>query len=97
MTLFRYEAITHAGDTVKNTLEAGSKAQLILQLRQMGYWPTQIVEETEEDKGGLAHLLRLGRGKVKSADVEVFYVPTCDTRRCTRLAAEGVRGNPEAN
>ncbi len=72
MTLFRYEAITHAGDTVKNTLEAGSKAQLILQLRQMGYWPTQIVEETEEDKGGLAHLLRLGRGKVKSADVEFF-------------------------
>ena len=49
MPLFRYEALTHGGGSVKNTLEADSKAELISRLRQMGYWPTTVVEETEED------------------------------------------------
>ena len=49
MPLFRYEALTHGGGSVKNTLEADSKAELISRLRQMGYWPTDIVEETEQD------------------------------------------------
>ncbi len=72
MPIFRYEALTHGGDTVKNTLEADSKAELISRLRQMGYWPTQIAEEAEETQSSFMRWLQIGRGKVKSADVEFF-------------------------
>ena len=72
MPRFRYEALTHAGGTVKNTLEADSKAELISRLRQMGYWPTQIVEEGGEEKADVTRWLRLGQGNVKSAEVEFF-------------------------
>ena len=72
MPRFRYEALTHGGGTVKNTLEADSKAELISRLRQMGYWPTQIVEEGEDAKTDVTRWMRIGQGKVKSADVEFF-------------------------
>ena len=63
MPTFRYEALTHGGGTVTNTIEADSKAELISRLRQMGYWPTDIVEETED-----AAPTDVRRG-LKSADV----------------------------
>ena len=71
MPLFRYEALTHGGGSVKNTLEADSKAELISRLRQMGYWATDIVEETEEDApNDVRKWLKIG--SVKAADVEFF-------------------------
>jgi len=69
---FRYEALTHSGSTINNTLEADSKAELIERLRQMGYWPTQIVEESEEAQTDVKRWLGIGRRHVKSADVEFF-------------------------
>ncbi len=73
MPLFRYEAITHGGGNVKNTLEADSKAELISRLRQMGYWPTTVVEETEEETPtDIRRWLKIGQGGVKPADVEFF-------------------------
>lgn len=72
MPRFQYEAITHAGVTVNNTLEADSKAELIAQLQQMGYWPTQIVEEGEVLETKAKRLLNIGTRKVKSAEVEFF-------------------------
>ena len=73
MPLFRYEAITHGGGSVKNTLEADSKSELIARLRQMGYWPTTVVEETEEDTPtDFRRWLKFGQGRVKPADVEFF-------------------------
>ena len=73
MPLFRYEALTHGGGSVKNTLEADSKAELISRLRQMGYWPTDIVEEAEEAApGDVRRWLKIGRSGVKAADVEFF-------------------------
>ena len=73
MPLFRYEALTHSGGSVKNTLEADSKAELISRLRQMGYWPTDIVEETEADgSNDVRKWLKIGGGGVKAADVEFF-------------------------
>lgn len=73
MPIFRYEALTHGGDTVNNTLEADSKAELISRLRQMGYWPTQIVEEVEEAvPSNVRRWLEIGRSKIKPADVEFF-------------------------
>ena len=73
MPLFRYEAITHGGGNVKNTLEADSKAELISRLRQMGYWPTTVVEETDEDTPtDIRRWLKIGQGGIKPADVEFF-------------------------
>ena len=73
MPLFRYEALTHGGGSVKNTLEADSKAELISRLRQMGYWPTTVVEETEEDTPtDIRRWLKIGQGRIKPADVEFF-------------------------
>ncbi len=73
MPLFRYEAVTHSGGTVNNTLEAESKAQLISRLRQMGYWPTNIVEETEKTASAdIRRWLQLGQRRLKAADVEFF-------------------------
>ena len=73
MPLFRYEAITHGGGNVKNTIEADSKAELIARLRQMGYWPTNVIEETEEDAPtDIRRWLKIGQGSVKPADVEFF-------------------------
>ena len=73
MPIFRYEALTHGGDTVNNTLEADSKAELISRLRQMGYWPTQIVEEIEEAAPtNVRRWLEIGRSRIKAADVEFF-------------------------
>ena len=73
MPLFRYEALTHGGGSVKNTLEADSKAELISRLRQMGYWPTTVVEETEEDTPtDIRRWLKIGQGRIKPGDVEFF-------------------------
>ncbi len=73
MPLFRYEALTHGGGSVKNTLEADSKAELISRLRQMGYWPTSVVEETAEDAPtDIRRWLKIGQRRIKPADVEFF-------------------------
>ncbi len=72
MPRFQYEAITYTGTTVNNTLEADSKAELIAQLRQLGYWPTQIVEEGEALETKAKRIFSFGSRKIKSADVEFF-------------------------
>ena len=72
MPRFQYEAITYTGATVNNTLEADSKTELITQLRQMGYWPTKIVEEGEALETKAKRLFSFGTRKIKSAEVEFF-------------------------
>ncbi|MCE2402342.1 type II secretion system F family protein [Candidatus Poribacteria bacterium] len=72
MPRFQYEAITYTGATVNNTLEADSKVELIAQLRQMGYWPTQIVEEGEALETKAKRIFNIGTRKIKSAEVEFF-------------------------
>ncbi len=72
MPRFQYEAITYTGATVNNTLEADSKAELIAQLRQMGYWPTQVVEEGEALETKAKQLFSFRTKKIKSAEVEFF-------------------------
>ncbi len=72
MPRFQYEAITHSGQTVNSTLEADSKTELIAQLQQMGYWPTQVVEEGEALETKAKRLFSIGTRKIKSAEVEFF-------------------------
>lgn len=72
MPRYQYEAITHSGQTVNNTLEAASKTELIAQLQQMGYWPTQVVEEGEALETKAKRLFSFGTRKIKSAEVEFF-------------------------
>ena len=72
MPRFQYEAITYTGATVNNTLEADSKDELNSQLRQMGYWPTKIVEEGEALESKAKRLFSFGSSKIKPTDVEFF-------------------------
>ena len=73
MPTFRYEALTHSGGTVTNTIEADSKAELVSRLRQMGYWPTDIVEAAEDAAPtDVRRWFEIGRRGVKAADVEFF-------------------------
>ncbi len=72
MPRYQFEAITNAGTTVNNTLEADSRADLIAQLQQMGYWPTNIVEEGEVLETQAKRLFSIGSRKIKPAEVEFF-------------------------
>ena len=72
MPRYQYEAITHSGQTVNSTLEADSKTELIAQLQQMGYWPTQVVEEGEALETKAKRFFSFGTRKIKSAEVEFF-------------------------
>ncbi|MDE0636541.1 MAG: type II secretion system F family protein [Candidatus Poribacteria bacterium] len=72
MPRFQYEAITHSGQTVNSTLEAASKTELIAQLQQMGYWPTQVVEEGEALETKAKRFFSFGTRKIESAEVEFF-------------------------
>ncbi len=72
MPRFQYEATTYTGTTVSNTLEADSRIDLIAQLRQMGYWPTKIVEEGEILETQSKRLFSFGTRRIKSAEVEFF-------------------------
>lgn len=72
MPRYQFEAITNTGTTVSNTLEADSRADLIAQLQQMGYWATNIVEEGEVLETQAKRLFSIGSRKIKPADVEFF-------------------------
>lgn len=72
MPRFQYEALTNAGQTVSNTLEAESRGELIAQLTQMGYWPTKVVEEGEVLETKAKRLISIGTQKIKPAEVEFF-------------------------
>ena len=72
MPRFQYEALTNNGTTVSNTLEADSREELATRLKQMGYWPTQIVEEGVVVETEAKRLFQFGTRRVKLADVEFF-------------------------
>lgn len=72
MPRFQYEALTNNGTTVSNTLEADSREELATRLKQMGYWPTQIVEEGVAIETEAKRLFQFGTRRVKLADVEFF-------------------------
>ena len=72
MPRYQFEAVTQTGQTVNSTLEADSRAELFANLQQMGYWPTEIVEEGEALETKAKRVLNFGTRKVKSAEVEFF-------------------------
>ena len=72
MPRFRYEALTSTGNTVSNTQEANSKAELVSNLKTEGYWATSIVEETAADLEEKRFQISLFRGRIKAAEVEFF-------------------------
>jgi type II secretory pathway component PulF len=71
MPRFRYEALTNAGATISNTQEAESKAELVSKLKTMGYWPTNIVEESGEAQEGKSRFqIPLFQRRIKATEVE---------------------------
>ena len=72
MPRFRYEALTNTGGTVKSVQDAGSRAELAYQLKAMGYWPLNIVEDITNETAEKQFQFRLFSPRVKSKDVEFF-------------------------
>ncbi len=72
MPRFQYQAVTQSGQTVNSTLEADSRAELIANLQQMGYWATEIVEEGEALETKAKRVFSVGTRRIKSAEVEFF-------------------------
>ena len=72
MPRFQYEALTSTGTTVNNTAEADSRDELAARLRQMGYWPSQIVEEGVAIETEAKRFFQFGTRRVKLAEVEFF-------------------------
>ena len=72
MPRFRYEALTNTGGTVKSVQDASSKAELVYQLKSMGYWPLNIVEDSIDETDDESFQIPLFASRVKSKDVEFF-------------------------
>ena len=72
MPRYQYEAVTQAGQRINSTLEADSRAELIANLQQMGYWATDIVEEGEALETKAKRIFSVGTRRIKSAEVEFF-------------------------
>lgn len=72
MPRYQYQAVTQSGQTVNSTLEADSRAELIANLQQMGYWATEIVEEGEALETKAKRVFSVGTRRIKSAEVEFF-------------------------
>ena len=72
MPRFRYEALTNTGGTVKSVQDASSRAELVYQLKTMGYWPLDIVEDDANETGEKRFQLPLISARVKAKDVEFF-------------------------
>lgn len=72
MPRFQYEAMTSAGQTVSNILEADSRGECISLLQQMGYFPTKVEEEGDVLENKAKRLFSLGTQKIKPAEVEFF-------------------------
>ena len=72
MPRFRYEALTSTGNTVSNTQEANSKAELVSNLKTEGYWATSIVEETVSEMQEKRFQFSIFRGRIKASEVEFF-------------------------
>lgn len=72
MPRFQYEAMTGAGQTVSNILEADSRGECISLLQQMGYFPTKVEEEGEVLENKAKRLFSIGSRNIKPAEVEFF-------------------------
>ncbi len=72
MPRFRYEALTNTGGTVKSVQDASSRAELVYQLKAMGYWPLDIVEDNAGETGDKRIQVPWFSARVKSKDVEFF-------------------------
>ena len=79
MPRFRYEALTNTGGTVKSVQDANSRTELVYQLKAMGYWPLDIVEDDADETGDKQFQLPLFSSRVKAKDVEFFYISDGDT------------------
>ena len=72
MPRFRYEALTNTGGTVKSVQDASSRAELVYQLKAMGYWPLDIVEDNADETDVKRIQVPWFSARVKSKDVEFF-------------------------
>ena len=71
MPRYAYEAVTSAGSKTKGSMDASSRNELVARLREMGYFPTRVVEAVGEESSGLFSGFRSSK-RIKPKQVEFF-------------------------
>jgi len=74
MPRFNFEAVTSDGITISNITEAENKSDAISKLRNMGYFPTEVIEvgaEAERKKKYEIHIPWFS-DRIKASDIEFF-------------------------
>ena len=71
MPLFRYRAVSPAGETVEGEMQAPNRALVIERLRDQGYLPLRA-DELQESAGRGKGLLSFSRGRVRPRDVALL-------------------------
>lgn len=72
MARFSYEAVTSDGAAISNVTEADNKANAISKLRNIGYFPTKVVEVGAEEEKKREIRIPWISGRIKASDIEFF-------------------------
>lgn len=72
MPRFSYEAVTNDGITVSNVTEADNKTDAVSKLRNIGYFPTKVVEVGAEEEKKREIRIPWFSERIKASDIEFF-------------------------
>jgi len=80
MPNFSYVALDAHGQQVTGVIEAASQNEAVGQLRQAGYYPTTVDQETKASKKGKAPVARTGQPVAKKGSLSLFKRSTIKPR-----------------
>ena len=60
MPIYQFEAMNHAGEEIKDEIEATSTEEAQVKIRELGYFPTKIRERSGKAKKSAAKRTRAG-------------------------------------
>lgn len=72
MARFSYEAVTSDGNTISNVTEADNKSDAVSKLRNMGYFPTKVVEVGVKEEEKREIRIPWLSGRIKASEIEFF-------------------------
>ena len=72
MPLYRYKAVTSAGETQEGEMDGPSQADVVARLQGMGYIPIRVDEAVPEASSGNAGMALFGKKRVSQDDVANF-------------------------
>ena len=83
MTLYRYKAITRAGEVAEDEMEAASEAAVISRLKEVGHLPVRVEQIQARNRSAAPGLFSRTRG-ISRNQLNIF------TRELARLIGAGV-------